>query len=157
MSHSFSQRNVSDNLLIETIDIICQFLLLTFQVLHHCLMRFHHEPTIWAFLMGQCQPYILPTPLYRCTSWSMVEISLIVNWRIFRSRSLELICCVEMLSARCDWTAVCWICTKIWWQISWIEYISHQEYTMKSDLAQRFIWYCGHHKQQEMKDRTESY
>jgi len=33
--------------------------------------------------------------------------------------------------------------------------VSHPENIMKSDLAQRFIRNCGHHKQQEMKEMKD--
>ena len=57
--------------------------------------------------------YIFPTPLYTFTSPLIPLSSSMVNWSIFRSRSFA--CWVDFVTASClcDWTAVCWICTRI--------------------------------------------
>ena len=57
--------------------------------------------------------HIFPTPLYVFTSLPIELISSMVNWRIRFSRSLAAVCCRETFKDRWDWTAVCWIWTRI--------------------------------------------
>lgn len=58
--------------------------------------------------------YILPTPLYVLTSTLSELISSMVSCNILRSRSFAWICVFAMFRFRWDWTAVCWICTRIY-------------------------------------------
>ena len=105
------------HLFVQIGDIICETLFLCLQILLHRGSRDHHKPVdgiSYISTIREVVTHILPTPLYTLTPRSILLISSMVSWRMRRSRSLAVVCCRVRFSVRCDWTAVCWICTRIY-------------------------------------------